>query len=322
MKLKKYCFLVLSLVLMMTINTNKIYAAANKPDSDSFCYYLNPNNTSKPLKLFVEVKYGEESTNTDDLRIGSNMITIIKYNNITKVIETPMLNWASHFKRGSGKGTFGIGSGTDPRTTNGTTFPVYYPNTRSNPVSLWLDTPPNCPKYIVIELNKTATDEYFGWGTEDESLAKQAVKSETTDAEYAYASNFKDGKQITRETFFGNLEQSGLIGRDESVAEYTCKTLEKDLFGSKTNPTQLRYYIDLIMQYIRIIVPILVITLGTLDFAKAVLAGKEDEMKKAQNTFVRRLIAGVAVFFVPLLVDIVMELADIVWAGNYTSCKF
>ena len=72
--------------------------------------------------------------------------------------------------------------------------------------------------------------------------------------------------------FFGNLKDVGIIGRDENVEEYICETLTEDLFGTKNNPTKLRYYIELGLQYIRVIVPILIIVLGMLDFSKAVFA--------------------------------------------------
>ena len=85
-------------------------------------------------------------------------------------------------------------------------------------------------------------------------------------------------------------------------------------------PASIRYLVNQVLTYVRIIVPILIILLGSLDFAKAVLAGKEDEMKKAQKTFVMRLIAGVAVFLSPIIVNVIMSLADIVWNGGYTHC--
>jgi len=121
---------------------------------------------------------------------------------------------------------------------------------------------------------------------------------------------------------WGNVKDIYLpIEYDENKGEYTCADMNT-IFGDKDNPESIRYIINQILGYIRIIVPILIILLGTLDFAKAVLAGKEDNMKKAQSTFVKRLIAGVAVFFVPVIVDIIMDLADIVWAGEYTHCDF
>lgn len=79
--------------------------------------------------------------------------------------------------------------------------------------------------------------------------------------------------------------------------------------------------INEILQYPRIIVPILVILFGTLDLAKAVIAGKEDEMTKAKKTFTKRVLVGVTFFLIPAIINIVMYFADIVWEGlGYTSC--
>lgn len=94
-----------------------------------------------------------------------------------------------------------------------------------------------------------------------------------------------------------------------------------ELFGSKGDPNSIRYLVNEILKYPKIIAPILIIVLGSLDFAKAAIASKEDEMRKAQSTFVKRVIAGVVVFLVPIIIDILMGFADIVWAGlGYTSC--
>ena len=41
-----------------------------------------------------------------------------------------------------------------------------------------------------------------------------------------------------------------------------------------------------------------------------------------KTDFIKRVIIGVAVFFVPLLVDVVMWLADLVWQGDYIHCDF
>lgn len=78
-----------------------------------------------------------------------------------------------------------------------------------------------------------------------------------------------------------------------------------------------------VIPLIQIGIPIILIILGMLDLGKAVVASKEDEMKKAQSTFIKRVIIGVVVFFVPTVVNIVMDLADIVWEGmGYTICEF
>lgn len=104
-----------------------------------------------------------------------------------------------------------------------------------------------------------------------------------------------------------NIKSSGLI----NILEVGCN----DIF-----PDSLRELINEILQYPRIIVPIIVIGLGTLDLAKAVIASKEDEMRKAQKTFVKRVIIGVAFFLIPAFVDLIMWLANIVWNGAYPTC--
>lgn len=109
-----------------------------------------------------------------------------------------------------------------------------------------------------------------------------------------------------------NIKSPNLI----NILEVECN----DIFGDKNNPDSLSHLINEILQYPRIIVPIIVIGLGTLDLAKAVIASKEDEMKKAQKTFVKRVIIGVAFFLIPAFVNLIMWLADIVWNGAYPTC--
>lgn len=59
---------------------------------------------------------------------------------------------------------------------------------------------------------------------------------------------------------------------------------------------------------IKIAVPILLIFFGMLDLGKAVMAQKEDEIKKGQQVFIKRLIAAAIVFFVVFIVQIVVGL--------------
>lgn len=62
-----------------------------------------------------------------------------------------------------------------------------------------------------------------------------------------------------------------------------------------------------IVLIIQIVVPILLVIFGMIDLVKAVIAGKEDEIKKSQMTFVKRLIAGALVFFVFVIVKMLVS---------------
>ena len=66
---------------------------------------------------------------------------------------------------------------------------------------------------------------------------------------------------------------------------------------------------------IKIVVPVLLIIFGMMDLMKGVIAQKEDEIKKAQGLFVKRLISAAIVFFVFIVVELVFNLI----AGNTES---
>lgn len=74
-------------------------------------------------------------------------------------------------------------------------------------------------------------------------------------------------------------------------------------------PFKLVYVIHLIILLIQFGVPLLLIIFGMLDLGKAVIASKEDEIKKGQQMFIKRLIAAVIVFFVIAIVQLVVGLA-------------
>lgn len=77
-----------------------------------------------------------------------------------------------------------------------------------------------------------------------------------------------------------------------------------------TDPTMLQVMgiVKFIMRVICIIVPIVMIVLGTIDLFKAVTAGKEEDIKKKQKALITRLIAGILVFLVPTIVTVLFNL--------------
>ena len=68
---------------------------------------------------------------------------------------------------------------------------------------------------------------------------------------------------------------------------------------------------------IKVVVPILLIVMGMLDFAKAVTEKKEEQIKAAQKILVQRAIAAVCVFLVVTLVPLVM---NIIGDDSYSTC--
>lgn len=74
-------------------------------------------------------------------------------------------------------------------------------------------------------------------------------------------------------------------------------------------------FIGHIFRIIQIAIPIIIILMGSIDLVKAVVAQKDDEMKKAQSILIKRLIYGVIIFFVPMIASFIVNLVG----GNTTS---
>lgn len=83
--------------------------------------------------------------------------------------------------------------------------------------------------------------------------------------------------------------------------EYTCGGTGLVFSGS------FPYVISSAITIIKIVVPILLIIFGMLDLGKAVVASKEDEIKKGQHTFIKRTVTAVIVFFAIQLVQIIIR---------------
>lgn len=77
--------------------------------------------------------------------------------------------------------------------------------------------------------------------------------------------------------------------------------------------------VRLIIRVIQIAVPIGLILFGTIDMAKAVIAGDEKKMKEAQKPFVKRIISAIIVFLIPFIVNLVINFV-VSGASDWSTC--
>lgn len=79
--------------------------------------------------------------------------------------------------------------------------------------------------------------------------------------------------------------------------------------GVSSVPFKLINIISTVITVMKFGIPILLIIFGMLDLGKAVVASKEDDIKKGQQMFIKRIIAAILVFFVVVVVQLVVSLA-------------
>lgn len=78
-----------------------------------------------------------------------------------------------------------------------------------------------------------------------------------------------------------------------------------------------------VLTVFKIVIPILIIVFGMIDLGKAVVASKDDEIKKAIKSLAMRAIAGVIIFFIPTLVGAIFGMIDSFSdvKGEYKVCQ-
>ena len=62
--------------------------------------------------------------------------------------------------------------------------------------------------------------------------------------------------------------------------------------------------------YIQIIVPIVLVLWGSLDLIKAAMSGEAKQMEEGKQTFIKRLMYGVAVFLVSFIVGLAVGIGE------------
>ena len=73
---------------------------------------------------------------------------------------------------------------------------------------------------------------------------------------------------------------------------------------------------------LKILVPLIIIIFGIVDFAKAIASSDDKAIKSASMSLFRRLIVGVCIFFIPTIVKVVFDLIDnVADLDGITECE-
>lgn len=72
-----------------------------------------------------------------------------------------------------------------------------------------------------------------------------------------------------------------------------------------------------VYKYLKVLIPVLIILLGFVDFIKVVVTGKDDDMKKAIDRFVKRIIVAIVFILVPVLVQFFINISGL--ASQYSG---
>ena len=77
-----------------------------------------------------------------------------------------------------------------------------------------------------------------------------------------------------------------------------------------TETKEIWVFLGNILNVVKIVIPILILAFGCIDFGKAVVASKDDEIKKALKSLMFRILAGAVIFFIPVINKFAFSLVD------------
>lgn len=90
------------------------------------------------------------------------------------------------------------------------------------------------------------------------------------------------------------------------------------ILGNVDDEDSVAWLVQRLLNYIKVLGPSIAVILGSIDFGKAIITSDEENMKKAQVRFIKRIIAAVCLFFVPLFTQILLGLFGI--TSSNASC--
>ncbi len=166
----------------------------------------------------------------------------------------------------------------------------------------------SCPEKLYFTYGGMACDSTMNaWTTE------KGVKC-STQATFKLVSNISSDNNST--TNSDNNSNTNSSNNSNDVKLYDIVTCGNNL----ELPEDLVKLISIVITAMQVAVPIILIVMGMLDFAKAASASKEEDMKKAQQSFVRRLIAGACVFLVICVVKIAVGIVNTDDSNDMLKC--
>lgn len=136
------------------------------------------------------------------------------------------------------------------------------------------------------------------------SEEKTALKNDALDQLEDIKEENAQAAKDTTEKWKGYISSITSLGTDLNDSDINCRGLLGD---------DLLDIIDEIFGYVKIAAPILLLVLGSVDFAQVVLTegtDNKDALKKATSKFVKRAIICVAIFFIPSILSYILHFID------------
>lgn len=155
-----------------------------------------------------------------------------------------------------------------------------------------------CPPHVTIQYSKTLKNLWTFYDADKANKHISELKILSKKVDIAKLDTITDSSGKTT-----NADNSGeRITKDKNYSK--CKSF----LGDPTKETSVAWLLQKLFNYIKVLGPILVILLSSLDFTRTILASDEETMKKAQKKLGVRLMCAVGIYFLPMLITLMINI--------------
>ena len=136
------------------------------------------------------------------------------------------------------------------------------------------------------------------------------VSSNTTSSEDFAQKNSTVVSKLKNESVPGGSGNSNSGGNGNSGhnnnQELGC-TGDNSLLGDPDDPNSVAWLVQKALNYVKLAGPLLVLVFTCIDYLKALVQSDDDTMTKNNKKLVTRIMLALLLFFIPLLVNVVLE---------------
>ena len=104
---------------------------------------------------------------------------------------------------------------------------------------------------------------------------------------------------------------------EEYGQEQDCEGSSSSILGDPNDENSVAWLLQQILNFIKVVGPILVVILSSVDFLVVVVKSDDESMGKAKKKLIKRLILAALLFFIPTLVQVIL---DVFGMTSNTTC--
>ena len=206
------------------------------------------------------------------------------------------------------------------------------------PTNMTIQGAPDAPDYVRqyattndgwhIFTNTGGYDTMIAYEEGLNNTGKDQFGNKLTNTSFSYYSNLAKSYQLSDYSkYTPNTVCTGITIDNQVPTPTPSPTPDKEenstIVDACTNPDILRviYFAKLILDIVKIIIPVGLIIMGMIDFSKSVVTSDEGSQKKNVKLFVKRIIFAILVFAVPWIVEtLIVSLGNLTDGVNFTDC--